>query len=95
MVKDQLHSPKKGLGFTFRVPYFDGKELLVSSTKGEIVTHGKVMTLKGKGLPFFKDTLSAGNLNINFSVRMPLAKQLTESIKLGLKKVRNQGADSL
>ena len=86
MVMHLSFSSKNSLGFTFRVPYLDGQDFLVSSTKGEVVVHGKKMVVKGKGLPFFKDTMSTGNLLIAFCVVMPL--QLSDASKLTLEKVK-------
>lgn len=54
-----------------KILYLDGKNLVISSTKGEVVSDGKLMIIKGKGLPFYKDTMSTGNLNISFTVKFP------------------------
>jgi len=71
-------------GFTFQVPFLDGKKLSVSSTKGEIVSPGSTMTINGKGMPFFKDTISTGNLFIKFSVKFPTSKQMTDETRTSL-----------
>jgi len=59
------------LGFTFKLPFLDGKNLTISNTKGEIITPGQTMTIKGRGMPLFKDTISNGNLFIKFTVKFP------------------------
>lgn len=41
------------LGFTFTVRTLDGSDLTISSTKGEVISHGQIMTVREKGMPFF------------------------------------------
>lgn len=75
------------LGFNFNLKYLDGKDILISTIPGEIVGFEQVKSVKGKGLPFYRDTMSHGNLVIKFSVKFPKASELTEDIKTALDKV--------
>ena len=75
------------LGFNFELPYLDGKKIKVSSIPGEIVTHGDVKTVKGKGLPFYRDLMNHGNLIIKFKVEFPESTKLSTECKDVLQKV--------
>ena len=76
------------LGFSFSVKFLDGKDLLISSVPGEVIEFGAAKSVKGKGLPFYKDKMSHGNLIIKFSVKFPKASELTEDVRAALEKVR-------
>jgi DnaJ-class molecular chaperone len=76
------------LGFSFTVKFLDGKDLLISSVPGEVVEFGATKSVKGKGLPFYKDKMSHGNLIIKFSVKFPKSNDLNEEVKSALEKVR-------
>lgn len=75
------------LGFNFTIKYLDGKDITVSSVPGEIITHGSIKSVKGKGLPYYKDAMSHGNLIVKFKVKFPRGADLTEDIKQALDKV--------
>ena len=75
------------LGFNFTIKYLDGKDLLVSSTPGECIAHGTIKVVKGKGLPFYRDTMSYGNLIIKFTVKFPKTGELTEDMREALAKI--------
>lgn len=78
------------LGFTFSIDFLDGKKLTVSSVPGEIISHGDIKTVKGKGLPFYRDIMNHGNLIISFKVQFPDLKKLSNEHKEILQKVGNQ-----
>lgn len=75
------------LGFTFKVRHLDGKDILISSTKGEIISPGVVKTIKHKGMPFYNDTISTGNLFIKFNITFPKSKELNGEAREILNKV--------
>lgn len=64
-------------GFVVDLTHLDGKKLGIESKQGEIITDGMIKVVKKKGLPFFKDTISTGNLYIKFEIEYPKAKDLT------------------
>lgn len=55
-------------GFNFDIPHLDGTKLTVSSIPGDIIAPNSVKCVKNKGMPFFKDEYSYGNLYIKFIV---------------------------
>jgi DnaJ family protein A protein 2 len=57
----------------------DGKKLTVSSIPGEIMQPNITKTVKGKGMPFFKDSYAYGNLYIKFVVKFPESGSLDKS----------------
>jgi DnaJ-class molecular chaperone len=77
------------LGFSFTLKYLDGKDLVISSVPGEVIEFGAAKSVKGKGLPFYKDKMSHGNLIIKFSVKFPKANELTEDVRAAIEKVRH------
>lgn len=76
------------LGFNFQLPFLDGKSLTISSQVGEVVNHGDLKTVKGKGLPFYRDLMNHGNLIIQFTVKFPDIKSVSKENKDLLQKVR-------
>lgn len=74
-------------GFVVEIDHIDGKKLGIESKQGEIITHNEIKVVKKRGLPFFKDTISTGNLYIKFEVEFPKPNQLTNEKCEALKKV--------
>ena len=77
------------LGLNFTIKFLDGKDLLISTVPGEVIENGALKSVKGKGLPFYKDAMSHGNLIVKFTVKFPKGSELTEDIKNALDKVKN------
>ena len=75
------------LGFNFQLRYLDGKDITISSVPGEVVSHGDIKTVKGKGLPFYRDIMSHGNLIISFKVEFPDLKKISAESRETLQKV--------
>jgi len=75
------------LGFSFTVKHLDGKDLLISTVPGEVIEDQATKSVKGKGLPFYQDSMSHGNLIIKFNVKFPRGSDLTEDVKAALDKV--------
>lgn len=75
------------LGFNFTLKGLDGKDFTVSSIAGEVLQDGCIKSCKGKGLPFYRDAMSHGNLIIKFKVKFPRGSDLTDDIKAALEKV--------
>jgi len=75
------------LGFNFTIKGVDGKDFIVSSVPGEVIGNGSIKSVKGKGLPFYRDVMSHGNLIIHFTIKYPKSSDLTDDIKAALDKV--------
>lgn len=64
-----------------------GGEVMTISTFNEIINPEEKRTIKGKGMPFFKDPLKLGNLYIHFKVKFPKNNELSKEQLFGLAKV--------
>jgi DnaJ family protein A protein 2 len=49
-------------GFEFMVKHLDGTEYKLYTAKQDVITDGMKKTVRGLGMPFFKDPMSHGNL---------------------------------
>lgn len=63
-------------GTAFHVEQLDGKKLLVATSPHEVLTPNVTKEVRGKGMPFFRDAMSHGNLYIQFEVEFPKKNQL-------------------
>jgi len=43
----------------------------VATKPNEVIAHEEIKSVKGKGMPFYKDAFSNGNLYIVFKVEFP------------------------
>jgi DnaJ-class molecular chaperone len=59
------------IGFNFKIRHLNENDLIISTAPGEIISHEQVKCIKNKGLPYFKDSFSYGNLYVKFEVEMP------------------------
>jgi len=51
-------------GTYFNVTHLDGTKLTISTAPGEVISPNTVKVVKGKGMPFYKDAFSHGNLYV-------------------------------
>lgn len=58
-------------GFEFTLTHLDGHEYTIYSKKGDILSDKSKKVVRGLGMPFHKDSLSHGNLIIEFHILMP------------------------
>lgn len=86
-IEKEINLKQALLGFSFTVKHLDGKDLLISNKPGDVIEYGATKSIKGKGLPFFKDKMSHGNLIIKFTVKFPKGAELTEDVRAALEKV--------
>lgn len=75
------------LGFSFTVKHLDGKDILISTVPGEVIEDQAIKSVKGKGMPFYREAMSHGNLIIKFKVKFPKGSDMTEDVKAALEKV--------
>ena len=64
-------------GFNFELTHLDKVKIKVSTLPNEVIAPDEMKVLKGKGMPFFKDAMSHGNLFIKFKVMFPKRGELT------------------
>ena len=70
-------------GSDFDVTLLSGEVVSLSTHNHEIITPNEAKTLKGKGMPFFKDPSHFGNLYIHFRVVFPKSGELSaENLKI-------------
>ena len=55
-------------GVYFEVKHLDGEILKIATPPGKYIENNKVQTIEGKGMPFFKDAFTHGNLYVKFLV---------------------------
>lgn len=55
-------------GVYFEIKHLDGSTLKISTAPGEYIENHSIRTVIGKGMPFFKDAFSHGNLYVKFNV---------------------------
>jgi DnaJ family protein A protein 2 len=58
-------------GVCFTVTHLDGQKLNIISEPGEVIAPGAKKTVLKKGMPFYKDAMSHGNLYIDFTIEFP------------------------
>jgi len=58
-------------GCSFVLEHLDGRKLNITTAPGEIISPGALKQLSRKGMPFYKDAMSHGNLYITFNVEFP------------------------
>jgi DnaJ family protein A protein 2 len=63
-------------GCTFHVEHLDGKKILITTAPNEIISPGTIKQLNNLGMPFYKDTMSHGNLYITFDVEFPKISEI-------------------
>ena len=88
VIEKEISLKQSLLGFNFTIKGVDGKDFTISNVPGEVINHGGIKSVKGKGLPFYRDPMSHGNLIIKFKVKFPRGTDLTVDIKEALDKVR-------
>lgn len=58
-------------GFEFTLTHLDDHEYSIYSKKGETISDKSRKVVRGLGMPFYKDSMSHGNLIIEFHILMP------------------------
>ncbi len=46
------------------IEHLDGKKYIIATAPGEVLTNQELKTVKNLGMPFYKDSMSYGNLFI-------------------------------
>jgi len=72
-------------GFQLLITHLDGRKVLISSKKGEIIKPGMMKTVKECGMPFYDHPTRFGNLYIKFNVKFP--KSLKDEQKSSIKQL--------
>jgi len=59
------------IGTNFEITHLDKTKFTVSTLPNDVLQDGCKKIVKNKGMPFFKDPMSRGNLIIEFKVDFP------------------------
>jgi DnaJ family protein A protein 2 len=51
-------------GVTIEIEHLDGKKYTIATAPGEVLINGELKTIKNLGMPFYKNSMSHGNLYI-------------------------------
>ena len=76
-------------GTEFEIQLLNGEKLHISTQPGDIINPKDIKTIKGKGMPLFKDATKFGNLYVHFKVHFPLSGELNKEQLDMLAKVLN------
>lgn len=75
-------------GVNFKLKHLEGNEVTICTAPGDVISSDSMKVVQGKGMPFYKDTMSCGNLMIKFEVVFPesgaLNKENIEMLKKSL-----------
>jgi DnaJ-class molecular chaperone len=59
------------IGFEFKLKHLDGSVYNLYTSKGEVLGDKEKKVVRGLGMPFLKDSMSFGNLIVEFKIEMP------------------------
>lgn len=71
MMKKTITLAEALVGFQFKLKHLDGSTYNIYTGRGEVVGDKQKKVVRGLGMPFFKDSMSCGNLIIDFKIEMP------------------------
>lgn len=69
-------------GTVFQVDHLDGTKLTITTPPGDVLSPGAIKQVAKKGMPFYRDSMSFGNLYITFDVVFPKKNELKNTEKL-------------
>lgn len=58
-------------GFQFTLKHLDGRDLVINSPPGVVVSPGSVRCVVGEGMPFYRNPFEKGNLLVRFDITFP------------------------
>jgi len=64
-------------GCCFLVKHLDGRQLLVKTNRGEVITPGEIRVIEGEGMPIQRTT-DKGNLLVKINIVFPASGSLSE-----------------
>jgi len=64
-------------GFKFIITHLDGRQIIVSSSKGQIIKPGDTKCIDGEGMPQHKNPFEKGRLYVKFDVVFPVNGSIT------------------
>lgn len=76
-------------GLNFEITQPDGRKITIATAPGEIISHKERKTVKGRGMPYYKDGMSHGNLYIEFEVEYPKKNSINPEKAKVLKEILN------
>jgi DnaJ-class molecular chaperone len=58
-------------GVTIELTHLSGKKHVIATAPGEILHNEELKTVRGLGMPFYKDPMSHGHLYVEFVINFP------------------------
>lgn len=55
-------------GVTINIEHLDNKKHIIATAPGEVISNKEFKTIKGMGMPYYKDPMTYGHLYIDFLV---------------------------
>jgi len=74
-------------GVNFKLKHLDGTDVIICSAPADVISSGDLKVIQNKGMPFYQDCMSSGNLIVKFDVEFPKSGSLKPDAIEGLKKV--------
>jgi len=75
------------VGVNFKLKQLDGTDITICSAPADVIGTGEMKVIQGKGMPFYGDAMSHGNLIIQFEVEFPKGEQIKKEAREQLKKI--------
>lgn len=75
------------VGVNFKLKQLDGTDLTICSAPADVISTGEMKVIQGKGMPFYGDAMSHGNLIIQFDIEFPKGEQIKKEAREQLKKI--------
>jgi len=73
-------------GVNFKIKHLDKTDMTICTAPGDVISSGQLKVVQGKGMPFYNDIMSHGNLIIKFDVEFPKSGNLKKDQIEALKK---------
>lgn len=74
-------------GINFKLKHLDGTDIVICGAPSDVISSGEQKVIQGKGMPFYQDCMSFGNLFIKFDVEFPKPGSLKPANIENLKKI--------
>lgn len=72
-------------GANFKIRHLDGTEVTIASSPTDVIGPKTIKVVQGKGMPFYQDSISHGNLIIQFDVEFPTSGSIKKEHREVLK----------
>ncbi|OUC48263.1 DnaJ domain protein [Trichinella nativa] len=78
LIKRKINLSEALCGYKFLLRHLDGRNLLITTSPGDVLSHGSTRCIWGEGMPKYHNSDFKGNLYIKFIVEFPSSHFTTE-----------------